>query len=82
MAELEPVLATVRERVAKYRTQAIGEQDTKATLIAPVLRGLGWNTEDLEDVKLEYKRLANDNLNRTDFGGDSGLPRVPWSRNI
>jgi hypothetical protein len=61
VAELEAVLATVRDRIAKYRTQAIGEQDTKATLIAPVLRGLGWNTEDLEDVKLEYKRLASDN---------------------
>jgi hypothetical protein len=58
---LEAVLATVAERIAKYRTQSIGEQDTKATLIAPVLRGLGWNTEDLEDVKLEYKRLASDN---------------------
>lgn len=27
----------------------------------PVLRALGWDTEDLEDVKLEYKRKAADN---------------------
>ena len=43
------------------RARASGEQDTKATLIVPVLRALGWDTEDLEDVKLEYKRKSTDN---------------------
>jgi len=51
----------VRDRIAKYQRQGIGEQDTKAALIVPVLRALGWDTEDLEDVKLEYKRLSSDN---------------------
>jgi len=27
----------------------------------PVLRALGWDVEDLEEVKLEYRRRANDN---------------------
>ena len=61
MAELDIALATVRDRIAKYQRQSIGEQDTKAALIVPVLRALGWDTEDLEDVKLEYKRLSSDN---------------------
>jgi len=61
MADLEVALATVRDRIAKYERQSIGEQDTKAALIVPVLRALGWDTEDLEDVKLEYKRLSSDN---------------------
>ena len=61
MPELDGVLATVRDRIARYRTQGIGEQDTKATLIVPILRALGWDTEDLEDVKLEYKRKPSDN---------------------
>ena len=61
MADLEIALATVRDRIAKYQRQSIGEQDTKAALIVPVLRALGWDTEDLEDVKLEYKRLPSDN---------------------
>ena len=61
MADLDIALATVRDRIAKYQRQGIGEQDTKAALIVPVLRALGWDTEDLEDVKLEYKRLSSDN---------------------
>jgi len=61
VADLEVALATVRDRIAKYQRQSIGEQDTKAALIVPVLRALGWDTEDLEDVKLEYKRLSSDN---------------------
>ena len=61
MADLDAVLATVRDRIARYRGRGIGEQDTKATLIVPILRALGWDVEDLEDVKLEYKRRPNDN---------------------
>jgi len=61
VADLDMALATVRDRIAKYQRQSIGEQDTKAALIVPVLRSLGWDTEDLEDVKLEYKRLSSDN---------------------
>lgn len=61
MPDLDAVLGTVRERIEKWQGQGIGEQDTKATLIVPVLRALGWDTEDLEDVKLEYKRKPTDN---------------------
>src|SRR5664280_29917 len=61
VADLEVVLATVRDRIAKYQRQSIGEQDTKAALIVPVLRALGWDVEDLEDVKLEYRRRPSDN---------------------
>ena len=61
MSDLEQALISVRERIAKYQSQSIGEQDTKATLIGPVLRALGWDTEDLEDVKLEYRRRPSDN---------------------
>src|SRR5450759_673770 len=61
MPDLDAVLGTVRERIEKWQGQGIGEQDTKATLIIPVLRALGWDTEDLEDVKLEYKRKPTDN---------------------
>lgn len=61
MADLDAVLATVRDRIARYRGQGIGEQDTKAALIVPVLRALGWDVEDLEVVKLEYRRRSSDN---------------------
>jgi hypothetical protein len=61
MSDLQRVLATVRDRIARYRKQGIGEQDTKAALIVPVLRALGWDLEDLEDVKLEFRRRPSDN---------------------
>jgi len=60
-AELEHALASVRERIGRYQRQGIGEQDTKAALIVPILRALGWDVEDLEDVKLEYRRRPSDN---------------------
>jgi hypothetical protein len=61
VADLSGAVATVRDRIAKYEQQGIGEQDTKAALIVPVLRALGWDVEDLEDVKLEYRRRPSDN---------------------
>ncbi len=61
MTDLSPVLNTVRERIARHQRENIGEQDTKAALIVPVLRALGWDVEDLEDVKLEYRRRPADN---------------------
>jgi hypothetical protein len=61
MSDLEVALASVRDRIARYQRQGIGEQDTKAALIVPILRALGWDVEDLEDVKLEYRRRPSDN---------------------
>lgn len=61
MADLEQALLTVRDRIARHERENIGEQDTKAALIVPVLRALGWDVEDLEDVKLEYRRRPSDN---------------------
>lgn len=61
MGDLDATLATVRDRIARHQRENIGEQDTKAALIVPVLRALGWDVEDLEDVKLEYRRRPSDN---------------------
>src|SRR5664279_3614231 len=61
VGELEQALVTVRDRIERHQRENIGEQDTKAALIAPLLRALGWDLEDLEDVKLEYRRRPNDN---------------------
>jgi hypothetical protein len=61
VADLAQTLVTVRDRIARHERENIGEQDTKAALIVPVLRALGWDVEDLEDVKLEYRRRPPDN---------------------
>jgi predicted type IV restriction endonuclease len=61
MATLNEMLSQVRQRVNKYRgAREVNEQDTKATLIQPILRTLGWDVEELEDVRREYKRRKQD----------------------
>jgi len=60
MDELDETIRTVAERIVSYRGQGIGEQNTKVGLIAPILRSLGWDVEDLREVHLEYKRRPTD----------------------
>jgi Restriction Enzyme Adenine Methylase Associated/Type I restriction enzyme R protein N terminus (HSDR_N) len=57
---LGAVLSDVADRVQRYRDSRIGEQNTKATLIVPVLRALGWDVEDLDEVHLEYRFKRQD----------------------
>jgi hypothetical protein len=57
---LRDTLRDLAERIARYRDARIGEQNTKATLIVPVLRALGWNVEDLDEVHLEYRFKSPD----------------------
>src|SRR5215207_2707296 len=60
---LTPALEQVRDRISRYRdrTASIGEQNTKAALIEPVLRALGWDVEDPEEVWREFRRRTVDN---------------------
>lgn len=61
MDQLTKTLRQVSERIEKYRgSRAINEENTKATLIDPVLRALGWDTTDLEEVQHEYRRNPRD----------------------
>lgn len=49
-------LQEVRQRVERLRgSRQINEENTKATLIDPVFRALGWNLEELDEVQREYK---------------------------
>ena len=61
MNDLETITNSVRDRIAKFRGQAIGEENTKHALIEPVLRALGWDVEDLDEVRCEYKLKQADN---------------------
>jgi len=61
MADLHQTLAEVRARIDQYQGKGIGEQSTKAILIDPVLRALGWNREELEEIVLEFKRKSMEN---------------------
>jgi hypothetical protein len=58
---LATVLAQVRARIVRLRGTAVNEQNTKAALITPILRALGWDLEDVDEVCHEYRRLSADN---------------------
>lgn len=47
----------------RYEPQgkAIGEENTKVGLIAPILEGLGWDIHDPDEVHHEFRRKPNDN---------------------
>lgn len=45
----------------KRRRESIGEQNTRAILIEPLLAALGWNIRDLNEVRREYRHTPQDN---------------------
>jgi hypothetical protein len=51
------------ERVDRYRrpSQRVGESNTKAGLIEPVIAALGWDVLDPDEVHREYRRRPADN---------------------
>jgi hypothetical protein len=61
MTDLAATLASVRDRIVRYRGQGIGEENTKTVLIEPVLRALGWDVEDLDEVRKEFRYKSGDN---------------------
>jgi hypothetical protein len=61
MSDLATVLGQVRERIARYRGTAIGEESTKASLISPVLHALGWDLTEIDEVRHEYRRKSINN---------------------
>lgn len=55
-SSLDQIFPTLRSRIAKHRADKnFNEQNTKASLIVPVLQSLGWDTNDPDEVHWEYK---------------------------
>ncbi len=56
-------IGRVRQRIAQIRDRkgTIGEQNTKAVLIEPIIEALGWDLRDLEEVVREYRGTTQDN---------------------
>jgi len=53
-------LQAVARRIQKDRDRGMGETETKAKLINPVLKALGWDVQR-DDVELEFKLRPSDN---------------------
>jgi hypothetical protein len=59
--QLQKVIKDVVARINRYKGSAFNEQDTKASLIKPILEALGWDTSDPEQVRHEFKTNPKDN---------------------
>ena len=53
-------VSEVAARVEKFRNRRIGEQNTKTSLIEPILASLGWDIHDPDEVFKEYKAKPSD----------------------
>ena len=73
---LATTLAKLREKIQqiKNRNEPIGEEGIKAGLINPLLVALGWDVEDIDEVRMEYKPRPKDNpVDYALFEGSSPL---------
>lgn len=63
MSELHEAVKRCVDLLERHRRRAqrIGEQNTKASLIEPVIGALGWDLFDPDEVHREYRRRGTDN---------------------
>jgi hypothetical protein len=54
------VIHDVAEKVRRFQDRSLGEQNTKASLIEPVLEALGWDIRDPDEVHREFKPTSQD----------------------
>ena len=59
-SSLLDLLTSLATRIPGYRERGIGEQNTKAVLIDPILEALGWDVRDWDEVQREYKVKPKD----------------------
>lgn len=57
---LKEVIGTVANRARKQKGRGLGEQNTKASLIDPILEALGWDIREPDEVHREYKPTSRD----------------------
>lgn len=63
MLDLRDVVKQCAERLERFQRNPhrIGEQNTKASLISPIIEALGWDLRDPDEVSHEYRRNSSDN---------------------
>lgn len=59
--DLYDELKRCKERLGRLAGKRIGEQNTKASLIEPVIGALGWELLDPDEVHREFRRRPSDN---------------------
>lgn len=63
MTTLTETIHAVVTRIIDYRERRVHltESDTIRVLVLPVLKALGWDLHDVEEVRSEYRHMASDN---------------------
>jgi len=61
--DLQRTIEKLRSRIKRLfaKTPRPNEQETKSSLVTPMLRALGWDCEEAEAVRLEYRYRPQDN---------------------
>lgn len=60
MGTLLDSITGVAAKARKFTDRGIGEQNTKASLIEPVLEALGWDIRDPDEVHREFRPTGKD----------------------
>ncbi len=60
MDRLAPTLNQIRSRITSAGARGLNEENTKAALIEPFMRTLGWNVGEVEEVPHEFKVKSSD----------------------
>jgi predicted type IV restriction endonuclease len=57
---LRGAIQEVVEKIRRFQDRNLGEQNTKASLIEPILEALGWDIRDPDEVHREFKPTTQD----------------------
>ena len=63
IAKVVAAVEIIRKRIqqVRERKELIGEQNTKAGMIDPLLTAMGWELQEIDEVRREYRRKPQDN---------------------
>ncbi|MFG0241662.1 MAG: hypothetical protein ACF8R9_02630 [Phycisphaerales bacterium JB054] len=61
MPKLTDTIVAVATKARKFSGRKLGEQNTKASLIEPILEALGWDIRDPDEVHREFRGKSRDN---------------------
>jgi predicted type IV restriction endonuclease len=63
LKSLNSCLPAIRSRIQGYRDRRVRltESDTIRVLVLPILEALGWDLQDVEEVRSEYRHTGSDN---------------------
>ncbi|MEZ5976751.1 MAG: type I restriction enzyme HsdR N-terminal domain-containing protein [Planctomycetota bacterium] len=60
MKSLPDTVRQLARRISNLGARRLNEQNTKATLIEPLLRALKWDVEDIDEVQREFRTKKSD----------------------